>query len=199
MQAVERLGGLQAQSTPSPYLSLWTRLEGFERDELTRALTGRRLVKALLQRGTLHVATPRHVLGDHDRAPRAGRVALAAVVRGAAAGGADRGARGGRAAELDGSELTFKEVRALLEPHAREGVPPTFLWRRVQGHAYVMHVPPSGIWGYGGHGVYTAATGRCAASRPSRRRRSTGSSAPTSPPTGRRRSRTSASGPACRG
>jgi len=26
VRAVERLGGLQAQSTPSPYLSLWTRL-----------------------------------------------------------------------------------------------------------------------------------------------------------------------------
>ena len=59
VRAVERLGGLQAQWTPSPYLSLWTRLDGFERDELTKALTGRRLVKALLQRGTLHVAAPR--------------------------------------------------------------------------------------------------------------------------------------------
>ena len=63
-------------------------------------------------------------------------------------------------AQLDGNELTYDEVRALLEPHAREGVPPTFLWRRVQGNAYVIHVPPSGIWGYGGRGVYTAATGR---------------------------------------
>jgi Winged helix DNA-binding domain len=62
--------------------------------------------------------------------------------------------------ELDGSELTYDEVRTLLEPHAREGVPPTFLWRRVQGNAYVIHVPPSGIWGYGGRGVYTAATGK---------------------------------------
>ena len=39
VRAVERLGGLQAQSTPSPYLSLWTRLEGLERDAVTRALT----------------------------------------------------------------------------------------------------------------------------------------------------------------
>ena len=59
VKAVERLGGLQAQSTPSPYLSLWTRLEAFEREELTDALSRRRLVKALLQRGTLHVVTPR--------------------------------------------------------------------------------------------------------------------------------------------
>jgi hypothetical protein len=62
-------------------------------------------------------------------------------------------------AELEGCELTLKEVQALLEPHSHERVPPTFLWRRIQAHAYVIHVPPSGIWGYGGHGVYTAAEG----------------------------------------
>ena len=160
VQAVERLGGLQAQSTPSPYLSLWTRLEGFQRDELTQALTGRRLVKALLQRGTLHVATPRQYW------------AIMAVRRGLAASlwppsyearlPAARIAELAEQllAELDGRELTFKEVQALLEPHSREGVPLTFLWRRVQGHSYVVHVPPSGIWGYGGHGVYTAAAGK---------------------------------------
>ena len=160
VQAVERLGGLQAQSTPSPYLSLWTRLDGFERDELTKALTGRRLVKALLQRGTLHVVAPRTYWAImtvrrelaaslwppsyEARLPAARIAELAEDVQ----------------AQLDGNELTYDEVRALLEPHAREGVPPTFLWRRVQGNAYVIHVPPSGIWGYGGRGVYTAATGK---------------------------------------
>ena len=58
VKAVERLGGLQAQSTTSPYLSLWARLEGFEREQLVRALKGRRLVKAIIQRGTLHIVTP---------------------------------------------------------------------------------------------------------------------------------------------
>ena len=160
VKAVERLGGLQAQSTPSPYLSLWTRLEGFERDELTKALTGRRLVKALLQRGTLHVAAPRTYwaimtvrralaaslwpASYEARLPAARIAELAELV----------------AAELDGTELTYKEVRELLDPHAREGVPTTFLWRRVQGYSYLIHVPPSGIWGYGGHGVYTAAAGK---------------------------------------
>ncbi len=160
VQAVERLGGLQAQSTPSPYLSLWTRLEDFERDELTTALKRRRLVKALLQRGTLHVTTPgqywaittvrRRLAASlwppsyEARLPSARIAEIAELVL----------------AELDGRELTLKEIRALLEPHAREGVPPTFLWRRVQGHSFVVHVPPSGIWGYGGHGVYTAADGK---------------------------------------
>ena len=159
-QVVERLGGLQAQSTPSPYLSLWTRLEGFERDELTKALAGRRLVKALLQRGTLHVVAPRTYWAImtvrrtlaaslwppsyEARLPSARIAELAELLQ----------------AELDGNELTYKQVRALLEPHAPDGVPATFLWRRVQSYSYVIHVPPSGIWGYGGHGVYTAAAGK---------------------------------------
>src|SRR5688572_7375040 len=58
-KAVERLGGLQAQYSPSPYLSLRARLEGYERAQLTDALERRRVVKALLQRGTLHIVTPR--------------------------------------------------------------------------------------------------------------------------------------------
>ena len=159
-KAVERLGGLQAQSTPSPYLSLWTRLEAFERDELTKALTGRRLVKALLQRGTLHVVTPKHYWAiatvRRELAPTAWPPSYEALVP------LSRIAELGSVVleELDGRELTLKDVQALLEPHAHERVPPTFLWRRIQAHAYVIHVPPSGIWGYGGHGVYTAAAGQ---------------------------------------
>jgi hypothetical protein len=159
-KAVERLGGLQAQSTPSPYLSLWTRVEGFEREELTRALQTRRLVKALLQRSTLHVVAPtdywaistaRRELGGilwppayEKLVPRARLAKLAALVL----------------AELEDGERTFKELRGLLEPHARGNASATFLWRRVQGQANVVHVPPSGIWGYGGQGVYAAAAGR---------------------------------------
>ena len=160
VQAVGRLGGLQAQSTPSPYLSLWTRLEGFERDELTEALTRRRLVKALLQRGTLHIVTPRDF--------------WAIATAGASSAGSSGRRRTRRAcpartlgklarlvaAELEGGERTFKEMRALLEPYAKGNATPTFLWRRVQGRGGVVHVPPSGIWGYGGQGVYAAADGR---------------------------------------
>jgi winged helix DNA-binding protein len=157
VRAVERLGGLQAQSTPSPYLSLWTRLEPFERDDLTRTMTRRSLVKALVQRGTLHIVTPRDYwafstarreLGGllwppsyEARLPAARIKELAKLVL----------------AELSVGDRSFKEVRALLEPHEAPGVNATFLWRRVQGQAHVVHVPPSGIWGYGGQGVYTTA------------------------------------------
>jgi Winged helix DNA-binding domain len=37
-RALERIGGLQAQYAPSMFIGLWSRLRGFERDDLTRAL-----------------------------------------------------------------------------------------------------------------------------------------------------------------
>lgn len=54
-RAVVRLGGLQAQLPSSPYLALWSRLEGFERRSLERALLQGRVVKALLMRATMHI------------------------------------------------------------------------------------------------------------------------------------------------
>jgi hypothetical protein len=54
-RAVERLAGLQAQLPSSPYLALWSRLEGFERRSLERALLQGRVVKALLMRATMHL------------------------------------------------------------------------------------------------------------------------------------------------
>src|SRR5206468_5745059 len=37
VEAVEQVGGLQTQYAPSGYVGLWTRVAGFERDDLTRA------------------------------------------------------------------------------------------------------------------------------------------------------------------
>src|SRR6185503_17170633 len=40
-KALERIGGIQAQYAPSMYVGLWSRLEGFERPALDRALERR--------------------------------------------------------------------------------------------------------------------------------------------------------------
>ena len=58
-KAIERLAGLQAQWPTSPYVALWSRLQGFEREQLTRALQQRRVVKATLMRITLHLVSAR--------------------------------------------------------------------------------------------------------------------------------------------
>ena len=57
--AVERLAGLQAQWAPAPYVALWTRLRGFDRDQLTKAIDRGELVKATLMRATLHLVSAR--------------------------------------------------------------------------------------------------------------------------------------------
>ncbi|SEH01993.1 Winged helix DNA-binding domain-containing protein [Nonomuraea solani] len=54
---VHRLAGLQAQEPRPPYLGVWTRLEGFERDDLHAALHARTLVRATMWRATLHLVT----------------------------------------------------------------------------------------------------------------------------------------------
>ena len=58
-QAVEEMGTTQTQYAPSAYLGLWTRLDGFEREALTRALERRTVVQGTMMRNTIHVASPR--------------------------------------------------------------------------------------------------------------------------------------------
>ena len=58
-RTLERVGGLQAQYAPSMYVGLWSRMEGLERDDLTRTLERRTTVQATLMRATIHlVARP---------------------------------------------------------------------------------------------------------------------------------------------
>jgi hypothetical protein len=165
-RAVARLAGLQAQYTPSPYLSLLARLDGFEREGLTRALERRRVVKALLMRGTLHIVTPgdywafavaRHTLGADHWPPAYERVLpkrrIAAIAR-------------STIRELRAGPKRFQDVRALLETQVSANVNATFLWRRVQGQEHVVHAVPSGTWGYHGEGVYEAADAAIAAPTP---------------------------------
>jgi uncharacterized protein YcaQ len=57
VEAVERLGCLQGQWAPSPYVALWSRLASFERDQLTRAIDRGEIVKATLMRATLHLVS----------------------------------------------------------------------------------------------------------------------------------------------
>jgi hypothetical protein len=55
--AVEQVGGLQTQYAPSGYVGLWTRVAGFRRDDLTRALEVRSLIQGSLMRTTIHVVS----------------------------------------------------------------------------------------------------------------------------------------------
>ena len=58
-RAVDRIGGIQDQYAPNAYIRLWSCLEGFQRDDLTRALERRSVVQASLMRATIHIVSRR--------------------------------------------------------------------------------------------------------------------------------------------
>jgi len=137
-EALERIGGIQAQYAPSMYIGLWSRLAGFERADLTRALEERSVVQATLMRGTIHLVS-RADFWPFALATRAVRRTLFLRSRrgdpsAAAMAGAARTVRRHLA---DGAELRRSEIDALVGKDRAAGV----------GHwVDLVRAPPSGTW-----------------------------------------------------
>jgi hypothetical protein len=57
LDAVRHLVGLQSQVPHNPYTALWSRLEGFRPESLSRLLEERELVRVAVMRATIHLVT----------------------------------------------------------------------------------------------------------------------------------------------
>jgi hypothetical protein len=136
---IERIGSLQTQYSPSGYVGLWTRLSGFERDALTRALERRRVVQATLMRVTIHMATVRdyRLFTAGIREPR--RELWLRAHRGTPDRAAvERAAACVREALAEGPRRRAEVVNELgLDPPTWNGAA---LWLEL------VRVPPSGTW-----------------------------------------------------
>lgn len=156
LAAIETLVALQSQIPNPPYIGLWTRLQEFERRDLTSLLESRQVVRAPWLRSTLHLVSA----ADHQRFQAAIQPALA------------RGLRsffGARARDLDIERLieiakpyleaetpAIGALRDKLQEHEPE--------RDKQAMAYavrsclpLVQIPPSGTWGVGTRATYTTA------------------------------------------
>jgi Winged helix DNA-binding domain len=140
-RALERIGGLQAQYAPSMYIGLWSRLEGFERDQLTRALERRTVVQGTLMRMTIHLVSKRDYW-PFAVAVRKARRENWLKTRDPSAREISSAARSVRRAMGDGS-MTSAELDEALGDHKG----PIAVWRNGVGlWVDLVRVPPSGTW-----------------------------------------------------
>ncbi|HWO58529.1 MAG TPA: winged helix DNA-binding domain-containing protein [Umezawaea sp.] len=156
-QAIERLVGLQAQATWSPYLALWSRLKGFDADVVGAMLVDRTAVRMTLMRGTLHLVTARDcVLLRPVVQPMLTRTAMTTFTR---------GLKGVEIAELVGAakvlldETPMTNARlaaALTERWPDHGL--SALGGLLQLLLPMVQVPPRGVFGRGGPPVHAAAS-----------------------------------------
>ncbi|HEV3165637.1 MAG TPA: winged helix DNA-binding domain-containing protein [Isosphaeraceae bacterium] len=147
VEAVERLVGLQAQQAQPPFIGLWTRIDGFEREDLLRPLRSREIVRSTLMRATLHLVSADDYVSLRGALQPALSAGMRAVLR-------DRAKALDVPAIVAAARLmfterarTFTELRAALMdvyPDADE---------RALGYAARMHlplvlVPDNSEWGY---------------------------------------------------
>jgi hypothetical protein len=147
-KAIERTAGLQAQWPPSPYLGLWSRVEGFRADDLMRAIERRNVVKATLMRRTLHLVTARDYLA-YGGIFRASMIRELERQRALHGDGVDLAAAGERVAALAAERPRGRpELLSLLElPRLRlQERSPWLLWYGLAAHAGLVNGPESSVW-----------------------------------------------------
>ena len=141
-RVVERLAGIQNQYAPNGYIRLWSCVEGFARDDLTRALEQRSVIQGTLMRETIHLVSRRDYPLLAAAIRESGRewrlrvdkrqddrevAALARKLR----------------AHMQGRTLTRKELDAFTRKTAGVGhwlnmvrVPPAGTWEQRGAHTY---------------------------------------------------------------
>jgi winged helix DNA-binding protein len=135
--AIERLCALQAQYSLSPYIALWSRVTGFRKEQLTRALEERKIVKSTLFRITLHMTSAR----DYPYFAAAWLPAAREMTP--------------RLTVEKAAELSRTVSAAASKPVTHEQIESIAAeemggrWR-VRTLAPLLHVPPSGMWGFHG-------------------------------------------------
>lgn len=148
--ALEQLAGIQNQYAPNAYIRLWSCLEGFARQSLTRAYEEGSVVQGTLMRGTIHTVSA----ADYRLFAAGIRPALRKWAERVYPTPDDgRQTLDGRKT-LDDPEALVARVRTALagrslpraELQALRAEASAATWATVDIDAELLRVPPSGTW-----------------------------------------------------
>src|SRR5581483_8776673 len=148
--AIARLAGMQAQYSPAPYIGLWSRIEGFERDELERHVRDDRVLKATLMRGTLHLVAAH----DFDRFRAATRNPFNSVARMRALGVDTDAVRAAILAAAAERPLDRAEIGRVVAEQLPPGSPVWGAWHAVAISGALINLAADASFGYFGGSRY---------------------------------------------
>ncbi|TQS40152.1 winged helix DNA-binding domain-containing protein [Cryptosporangium phraense] len=149
VEAVEHLGGLQAQTPHSWYLGLGARLSGITPLDVSALLEDRSLVRVALHRSTIHLVSARDCLAWRPLIqPVIVRSTATIYARRLAGADVAELTDVGRAA-LEEQPLTFAALEKILAERWPEADPHA-LSATVRAQLPLIQVPPRGTWGPAG-------------------------------------------------
>lgn len=137
-EALDRIAGIQNQYAPAGYISLWSRLAGFERDHLTSALERGEVVQGTTIRSTIHLVTP-ELFSISNAAVREERTAW--------------WFRASRRSDQEEMRRIAQQIKAALQHGPRKrtqlieelGID-SASWNGATNYLDLIRVPPSGTW-----------------------------------------------------
>ncbi|GLY81262.1 winged helix DNA-binding domain-containing protein [Actinoallomurus iriomotensis] len=147
LDAVARLGGLQAQEPQEPFAGLWSRLRAFDPVVLSDLLIRRRLVRTHLMRRTVHLVTAEDALAWRARHDAMLRQRVLGNHRRELDGvDLDELAAAGRAVMADGAPRSMAELVRELAGRWPAPAPRALGETLVAALVPVAQAPPRGLW-----------------------------------------------------
>ena len=154
LAAIERLAGMQAQLARPPFIGLWSRIEGFRREDLLRLIERGDVLRATWIRATIHLLSRRDF------------VKFRSTIQAALSGGMPALRKKG--ADFDEATLLATGRGFFAEPHTFDEFRKFLLQRdskcdeRTTAYAVRLHLPMTieraeGRWGYPSASRFTVA------------------------------------------
>lgn len=146
-EAVERLLGMQAQEPRPPFIGLWSRIDGFDADELRAALRERQVVRATLMRATLHLMSAADYSAFRTALQPALDASMKSILKARGEGIAVDDVVAAGTKLLEKGPLTFNEIRDALRREFPD-VDDRALGYVVRTGIPLTMVATDDVWGY---------------------------------------------------